>query len=178
MKGKTFGEWRVIAEATRKLDLEIRDMPRPIRVGDRTTPEGIETMTMGQMLTLSSCKDDWSMFYAVCHELLDMDSRETDAAYAPQVVMFVGWAIHEIERMNELFKGIKTTKTAEEKRAGCEKLDFGAFGLVDWYAKRMGIHDHEEVMNVPCLRVYQCLKMDAERDEYEKRLAKILREKK
>jgi hypothetical protein len=60
-------------------------------------------------------------------------------------------------------------------RAGIDRLNFGVFGLIDWYARRMGITDHDEVLKVPVLRVYQCLKMDKEQQEYENRLAKVIR---
>jgi len=44
-----------------------------------------------------------------------------------------------------------------------DKLSFGLFGLVDYYATRMGITDHEQVESVPWVRVYKCLDMDAEK---------------
>ena len=65
--------------------------------------------------------------------------------------------------------------TSEQMRAGIDRLNFGVFGLIDWYARRMGITDHDEVLKVPVLRVYQCLKMDKEQQEYENRLAKVIR---
>lgn len=177
-KRRTFKEWRIVAEASRMVDFDIMKSPRPLMIGDRETPKDLDGMTMGQMLTLSSCKDGWNVFYLVCREFMGMTDEETDRADAAQVVMFVGWASKKVKDMNELFSKIKATRTTEEMKAGADRLDFGAFGLVDWYAKRMGIRDHDEVMDVPCLRVYQCLKMDNERNEYEKRLAKIIREKK
>lgn len=174
---KSFKEWRIIADAANGIDFDIMKSPRPMKVGNRETPENLDSLKMGQMLSLSSCKDSWGMFYDVCRELLNLTDEETDAADAAEVVMFVGWASKQISDMNKLFGKIRSTKTAEEVRAGIDKLDYGAFGLVDWYAKRMGITNHDEVMDVPCLRVYQCLKMDTERGEFEKRLARIIREK-
>lgn len=175
---KSFKEWRIVAEAARDVDFDIMKSPRPLMIGDRETPKDLDGMTMGQMLTLSSCKDGWNVFYLVCREFMGMTDEETDRADAAQVVMFVGWVSKQVKDMNERFGKIHATRTSEEIKAGAERLDFGAFGLVDWYAKRMGITDHDKVMDVPCLRVYQCLKMDTERNEYEKRLAKIIREKK
>ena len=79
-----------------------------------------------------------------------------------------------MERIGKLFKSLESDKTSEEIRAGIEKLDFGAFGLVDWYAKRMGIVDHEEVFATPWQRIYQCLKIDHENAEFEKRYRNII----
>lgn len=160
------------------MGFDIMKSPRPLKVGKRETPSNLDDMTMGQMLAISSCGDSWEMFYVVMHELMGMEREEVDRSDAAQVVMFVGWSSKQISDINEMFRRIKSTRTQDEVKAGAERLDFGAFGLVDWYAKRMGITNHDDVMGVPYLRVYQCLKMDVERDEYEKRLAKIIREKK
>lgn len=175
---KIFRDWKIIVEASKEADFDIMGAPRPLMVGNRATPENLDAMTMGQMLSLSGLDDSWSMFYGVCREFLGMTDAEVDNADAAQVVLFTGWCAGELKKLTNLFSKIKSSHTAEEIRAGVERLDYGAFGLVDWYAKRMGITDHDEVMNVPCLRVYQCLKMDSEREEYEKRLAKIYRDKK
>lgn len=178
MKRKTFFEWKVIAQASKEIDFDIMKAMRPVMVGKRRVMENLDDLTMGQMLTLSGCNDSWALFYLVCHELLGMDEQEVNEADAAQVVLFVGWVSKQIDGYNKMLARIHSTKTAEEIRAGVEKLDFGAFGLVDWYAKRMGIVNHDDVMSVPFLRVYQCLKMDVEREEYEKRLAKIYRSNK
>ena len=47
------------------------------------------------------------------------------------------------------------------------------FGLVDWYAKRMGIQNHDEVMDVCWMRVYKCMDMDTKTQEFNRRLAEI-----
>ena len=57
-------------------------------------------------------------------------------------------------------------------------MNFGLFGLLDYYAQRMGITDHEEVERVPWIRVYKCLDMDAERTRFERRLRNILNKNK
>ena len=71
----------------------------------------------------------------------------------------------------------KIVPTPEERRAGVDKLSFGLFGLVDYYATRMGITDHEQVESVPWVRVYKCLDMDAEKIRYERRLREIYQNK-
>ena len=177
MKRKTFREWRIIADYAKNIDeLDLKSMHRPLQVHGHETPSDLSKLTMGQMVILSQTKGDWSLFYTICRELLPMDEKETDMADAVQIVMFCGWAIGKLEELNKLLTSIKSPHTSEQLRAGVDKLNFGVFGLVDWYARRMGISDHEEVMAVPVLRVYQCLKMDNEQQQYENRLAKILRE--
>ena len=84
------------------------------------------------------------------------------------------WVAREVERINKLFASASVPPTPEEKKAGYDRLNFGLFGLVDYYALRMGITDHEAVERVPWVRVYKCMDMDARRMVVERRLRKIL----
>ena len=90
-----------------------------------------------------------------------------------EVVRFVGWVVSEVERINKLFDKIQAKPTAKEQRAGVERLDFGLFGMIDWYARRMGIQNHDEVFQVPWARIYKCMDMDAKTRDYERRLQEI-----
>ena len=80
-----------------------------------------------------------------------------------------------MQKINKLFDSVKSKPTKEEERAGIENLKFGVFGLIDWYALRMGITDHEEVTKVTWGRVYKCLEMDNKKRDFEKRLAEVYR---
>lgn len=176
-KVMTFRKWLTIAKASKNVnDLDLKKFTRPQMVGDVDTPPNLEEMTLGQMVELQQCNDGWKMFYEVCRVLLGMDEKEVEQAPATQVVRFVGWTIAEIDKLNKLFQSFKPSYTSEQQKAGYAKLDFGVFGLIDWYAQRMRITDHEEAMNVPALRVYQCLKMDYEKQQCDERLAKIYSE--
>ena len=73
----------------------------------------------------------------------------------------------------ELIDKIKIKPENEEIRAGITRLNFGIFGMIDWYALRMGITDHEEVMNVPWGRIYKCMEIDNKTMEFRKNLNKI-----
>ena len=68
---------------------------------------------------------------------------------------------------------MQSKPTAKEKQAGVEKLQFGLFGILDWYAKRMGITDHDDVLTVPWLRIYKCMDMDNKVEQYQRRLNDI-----
>ena len=57
------------------------------------------------------------------------------------------------------------------------ELAFGAFGIADWYARRMGMHNHDDAFSTPWPRIWQCLHNDTEEAEYRKRLGKILTDK-
>lgn len=85
---------------------------------------------------------------------------------------FVNFCRAELERINKLFEAVAPTHTSEEIAAGIEDLNFGTFGVIDWYARRMGITNQDEVYSVAWVRIYTCMKNDNEQSEYEKRLNK------
>ena len=93
------------------------------------------------------------------------------------ILGFSTWVTREVERITKLFETTSVVPTPEERRAGVDKLSFGLFGLVDYYATRMGITAHEQVESVPWVRVYKCLDMDAEKIRYERRLREIYQNK-
>lgn len=169
-----FKTWLVLANHAANLDdLKLETMTRPLKVGKHDTPENLNSMTLGQMIDLSDLKDGSEMFYKVCKVLLGMKVAEVNKAPAVEVVRFVGWVVGSVKRINNLFDSVKNKPSKEEVQAGINRLNYGIFGLIDWYAKRMGITDHDEVLGVHWGRVYQCLKMDNETTEFQKRLNKI-----
>lgn len=173
-KDVSFKDWLAVAlmsEQTAMLGMET--MTRPEEVGGVSTPENLESMTIGQMLDLSRLTDGRQMFYKVCEILLGLDVKQTANARAVDVVRFVGWVLGRVKEINGLFEKTKGNPSPEEVRAGVLRLHFGVFGMIDWYAQRMGITDHEAVMSVPWIRIYRCLDMDNKTNEYQKRLAKI-----
>ena len=104
---------------------------------------------------------------------MGMQREETDRARAVDVVRLVGWVFGEVEKINKLFNKTKTNYTQRERQAGVEKLQFGLFGMLDWYARRMGIENHDDVLRVPWMRIYKCLDMDTKQSQYERRLNEI-----
>lgn len=173
-KNITFGSWLILSAFSKDTErLRLSKMSRPQKVGDVTTPTNLDDMTIGQMVQLSTLQTDGEMFYKVCEVLLSMNPEVVNVCKATEVVSFVGWVYGRIEKINALFDKAKRKPTDKEIRAGINKLQFGIFGMIDWYALRMGITDHEEVMRVPWMRVYQCLSMDNQKQEFEKRLSDI-----
>ena len=169
-----FREWIVRAEFSRDTErLELEKLTRPLKVGKVRTPDNLDNMTIGQMVQLADCKNVRDMFYTVCRVLLGTNKEQVDDSWAVDVVRFCGWVAGRLQRINALFDSVKGKPTKEEEKAGIDKLKFGVFGLIDWYALRMGITDHEEVTKVTWGRVYKCLEMDNKRHEFDKRLAKI-----
>lgn len=174
-KDVCFKDWLTIALMSDDVEaLNLEGMSRPYEVAGVMTPENLNEMTVGQMLDLSGLNDARQMFYSVCGVLLGLERSQTANARAVEVVRFVGWVLGRVKEINRLFEKAKGKPTQEEIRAGIQKMDFGVFGMIDWYARRMGISDHEKVMSVPWLRLYKCLDMDNQTVEFNKRLQKVL----
>lgn len=166
-----FKEWLVLAQLT---TFKVGKYERPPFVGNKPTPENLNSLTIGQLIELSQLKDDNESLYTIVQTVMGMERKEVEEARAVDVVMLVGWVSGEVERINKLFDASDTIKPTDiEKRAGVETLRFGLFGMLDWYALRMGISDHDKVLETPWLRIYKCMDMDNKRKAYEIRLQKL-----
>lgn len=161
--------WKTVAPCT---GFKLEAFTRPARVGKHDTPATLDDLTIGQLLSLSQQSGD-SVVYMAAEYILQMTPKEVDNARAVDVVRFFGWVYGELQRMQKMFDALNDTPTAEEKRAGADSLNFGVFALVDWYALRMHITDHEEALKTPWGRVYKCLEMDTKKRRYEQKLMEI-----
>lgn len=156
---------------------KMQTFSRPAFVGSHEVPENLNELTIGQLIRLSQLKDETESIYAVADIVLGMTREETGNARAVDVVRFAGWVCAETAKINRLFDKLDTAKpTGVQKRAGIETLRFGLFGMLDWYALRMGIPDHDIVLSVPWMRIYKCMDMDNKKQRYEQNLQKIAAE--
>lgn len=156
----------------------LEEMPKPDKVGKVSLPEDLNDITFGQLIELQGIATNEELFYVPCGVLLGLDRAKVNECRAEEVVGFVTWVAREVKRINKLFEATNVKPTAEEKQAGIDKLSFGPFGLIDYYALRMGFTDHDHVLSLPWVRIYQCMIIDSERAKYERRLRKIYADKK
>lgn len=170
----TFGYWVRVAPFT---DFKLEgDFSRPAFVGSTEVPENLNQLTIGQLIDLSQLGDTNESLYTIVSTVLGMKREDIDKARAVDVVRFVGWVSKEVEKINKIFESTNVKPTSREKKAGIEELKFGLFGMLDWYAVRMGISDHDQVLKTPWLRIYKCLDIDNKRTQYEKRLQEVAAE--
>lgn len=170
-KNVTFKEWLAIAQHT---SFKVGVYSRPHFVAGHSVPANLNGLTIGQLIDLSQLGDTNESLYAIAETVMGLDRKEVEKARAVDVVMLVGWVSGEVEKINKLFESAETNKpTAAEKKAGIDTLRFGLFGMLDWYAVRMGISDHDKVLQTPWLRIYKCMDMDNKKRAYEIRLQKI-----
>lgn len=177
MKMREFYSLFDIAAYKDRLKCEISGIGRPEYVAGKKVPETINHLSMGVLLRLVSVKNDLELMGIIATDILGVGERELLDADAVSVLGCMNWIVRESGRVVRLFNGTTLPSTPEEKQAGVESLNFGLFGMVDYYALRMGITDHEAVERVPWMRVYKCLDMDSKRARYERRLRKVYERK-
>ena len=170
----TTREFIILSECTKEdMQAKLSRLQRPSFVCGRRVPENLHSLTLGELFRLQAIQSEEEAITVPCEVILKLEARDVMRADASEVFGFVMWVAEEMKKINQLFERTRVPPTKEEKQAGIENLNFGAFGIIDWYALRMGITDHEAVEHVPWMRVYKCLEMDAERTKYEKRLREV-----
>lgn len=153
----------------------------PAKFGKVEIPDNLQMVTFGTLTKLQQAAQSRD-YLKTCCELVSIltgySAERVASRPAIDVLGIVNMVQREMERIGKLFQSLNSGNTAEEQMAGADKLNFGAFGIVDWYARRMGIIDHEDVFNTPWARIYQCMKIDHEQGEFEKRYRQIITRKK
>ena len=145
----------------------------PSRVGGIEAPQDLNDLTLGQLVQLEDIGRNKGVFAAIAVVLLGQDEEWAMTAPALPMLGLRNMVVKEQDRIAALFASLTRDHTAAEIMAGVESLNFGMFGLADWYARRMGISDHDDAFNTPWIRVWQCRKNDIEESEYRERLQKI-----
>lgn len=151
----------------------LKEIACPARVGTVETPQDLNDITLGQLIQLEEIGAEKGVFAAIAEVLLNKDEAWALKAPAMEMLGLRNMVVAEQDRIAALFASLTRDHTAAEIMAGIEQLNFGMFGLADWYARRMGISDHEDAFNTPWLRIWQCRKNDIEEAEYNERYQKI-----
>ena len=167
-------EFLILSAVTKEdLQAKLSRLQRPSFVYGVRVPETLNDLTLGELFALQAISSEQDAIIIPCKVILGLEESQVMKAKADEVFGFVLWVAEEMKRINKLFERTRIPPTKEEKQAGVEKLNFGAFGILDWYAQRMGYLDHEAVEHVKWKRVYKCLEMDAQRAMYERRLREV-----
>lgn len=156
----------------------LKSQKRPLRLCGVEVPENLNGVTYGTLDDLRSATGEKDPAGACAKILLGINPEDMLMEDVNDVFGFANFVTSELTRINKVFKSIKVSYSKEEIAAGVEKLDFGSFGVLDWYARRMGITNQNEVRDVAWVRIFQCMKNDAIKNEYERRLAKQYKPKK
>lgn len=155
----------------------LEELPRPKQVCGKAVPETLDDLTFGQLIRLQGIKKVQDLFTVPFEVVLNLNENQVMEEKAVNALSFCGWVLREVKRINKLFESTNAKPTSEELMAGAEKLSFGPFGLIDYYALRMGIDDHDKVLDVPWVRIYKCMDIDAKKQKYERKLREIYAKK-
>lgn len=140
-------------------------------------PETLNGLSLEQLARLWEVRMTRDLFLLAGEVLLGKGEEEVLRAPVLPMVGLCNRVARELGRITELWHAIPSSHTPEEVQAGCQRLQFGVFGIADWYARRMGITNHDDAFATPWVRVYTCMRNDAEEAQYRKRLNEILTHK-
>ena len=150
---------------------------KPAKIAGVELPNDLNELTFGQFARLAEIKTSEQLFSVPFEVILNLKQEQILKCKLFDIISFVVFVSKEIERINKKFESIKNKPSAEEIQAGIEKLNFGLFGLLDWYCRRMGIADHDKGMEVGWLRIFECLRIDNETAKFQENLRKVYEKK-
>lgn len=170
----TFEQVAYLAECLDAESLQmLKTAKKPYKIGRHIVPENLNDLTVEQLSVLLTPEENRLYVFAVFETLFNCKPKSVLRLPATTVFGVMNWVAEELEKINAMFAAEKVEPTKEEKLAGCEELDFGFFGFVDWYAKRMNFQSHDEVGKLKWIILYECMRIDNERTRYERRLQKV-----
>lgn len=152
---------------------DLKECSRPDKLGGKYTPTTLNSITMGQLVEILTAENQTLEVFL--HVLMGLSLSDVANEPAQYIHGFMNFVTAEFKRIGDLFKQLEGGYTSEQIQAGVMQLDTGGiFGTIDWYARRMGITNHDDVLKVPWLHVWQCAKNDKNVALYERRLQKIM----
>lgn len=156
----------------------ISEVHKPDTICGKKTPDTINDISFGKLVALQEIRDTKDMLFVPAKILLDLTEDDVIKEDFESVIGFANWIAKEVERIGKLFERTSVKPTSDEVMAGIDRMSFGVFGIIDYYAQRMGLSNHDEVESIPWIRIYKCLSIDAERVRFNRRLRKVLEKKK
>ncbi len=158
----------------------LKHLNRPATLCGVPVPKDLGTASYGMIADLGNIGEgnEAQTILDICRIVLGVDEAGVYRESADAVLGFVNFVNGEMDKINKLFESVSIRPTPEEERAGVQDLSFGTFGVMDWYARRMGITNQNDVRDISWTRIYRCLQMDNETALYERRLNKIYSENK
>ena len=156
--------------------LTLLNLPKPRTLLGKEIPADLNGITIGQLSELQEAVKGEDMRTIVTESarlLLGLPPLKVLRNRADHTIGFTLWVLRELERIAKMWKAIAVPPTPEAIQAGVEQMESDSFDIVDWYAIRMGITDHEEAMQVPWVRVWRCMKKDNQEAQFQQRLREV-----
>ena len=156
----------------------LKQQPRPDKLCGVEVPQNLNAISYGTLDDLQTASNADDIAGEVCKILLNIEPDKLKNEDVNKVFGFTNFVTKQLNNINRLFARIKPSYSNEEKEAGIESLNFGSFGVLDWYAQRMHIANQNDVRDIAWVRIYQCMKNDNEKNEFERRLSEGYRKHK
>lgn len=173
----TFAQYVALSGIIKQESVDaLRSAPYGGRIGRHEVPARLDGLMVGQLAKTQRLFGKADTIIEGVRYLSELSQREIDRAPAQDVIAFANAVTAELERIAKMFDSVNVPPTDEERRAGIEQLGGGGwFGLIDWYAKRMGIVNHDYVAEcVPWMHLWQCMRIDAQQALFQRRLQKVM----
>lgn len=142
---------------------------KPEKMCGRYLPDDLNSMTMGTLVEVLNSKDEVKMLVSI----YNLTTSEIQDERADIVIGAIKWTNEQLQSICGLFKQLERDFTADEIMAGAEQMKGDIFSTIDWYARRMCITDHDDVLKTQWIKIWRCAKDDRDRDEYRQRLNNI-----
>lgn len=152
---------------------ELLNVECPATFLGKEAPQSLNHLTLEGLCRLQDARGLAGVFEAIGAVLYDLTPAQVRKLPAVPMFGLGNMVARELQRIADLFALLHRELTAAEIMAGAEKLNFGIFGLADWYARRMGITNHDDVFRTPWTRIYQCKLNDHRMEEYTEKLHRI-----
>lgn len=156
----------------------LRKQPSPQFLCGKSVPADLNALSYGELDDLQTAASSEDVIAETAKILLGVKAEDLLNEDVNAVFGFSNFITSEITRINKIFSSIKPSYSKEERAAGIESLNFGSFGVLDWYAQRMHIANQNEVRDIAWVRIYQCMRNDNDKNEFERRLYQIYSKKK
>lgn len=155
----------------------LQAVPRPERLGGKRVPETFNDLTLGDLAELWSIRDQTDLLFRAPKVVLGLTEKQVLRSRTTDLIGFLNFTGAELKRIADMWEQCSNPPTPEQMEAGVRDLDFGAFGIIDSWARRMHIPDHDQAAQTNWLVVWQCMKNDARTAAYERRLQAVINRK-
>lgn len=146
------------------------------KIGKKQVPTDLNGLSYAQLAEIQNHVKRNDVF-GMLGVVTGLGERELLAADAVEVSGCLNMMRGELKRIGELFASVELEPTADETAAGIGALRFGAFGTIDWFARRMGITEHDEAADRPWQVYYKVMQIDNATEQYKRRLQRVMENK-
>ncbi len=150
----------------------VTNLKAPTYLAQKPYNPQLEVLTLGQLMEIQYTETFLPKVELYMSLVCGCTTDEYMNEHYEKVMGAVNHITDLLNNVGAMFSGSRIKPTREEITAGVESLNFGAFGLIDWYSQRQKI-THEQAEATPWTRVFNAIKKDNDTEIYRRKLMKI-----